>query len=69
MAFKAIIDMVIKKPNRESNLHHPHHRQTCYQLSFHGLLKGASFYDTCEVKVKNMKNKTVYYTEKVECRI
>jgi hypothetical protein len=30
---------------------------------------GASFYRICEVKVKNMKNKNMYYKETVQCKI
>jgi hypothetical protein len=67
MASKAITDMAIKKsPHWESNPGHPHCRQTCYQLNYHGQCKYAYFYETYEAAAKKVENKTVYYTETAE---
>jgi hypothetical protein len=46
---------------------YPHHRHTCYQLSYNSELKEVFFYWTYKVTVKKVGNTVVYYNKTVEC--
>lgn len=57
--------MVVRKTNWELKPGHLHHKQTHYQPSYCTVPKGGSFYQTYEVTVNKVKNKTVCNTETV----